>query len=141
MRSTITKIANYKPTRIVTSAQIEDIVRNRGINIPRNIIEQKFGIRERRFADSDTQASDLAVGAATKIINQVDKTTVDCLIFAAGSSDLIEPATANIVQSKLGLFCPTFDVKNACNSFVNGLQLADSLIKSGQYKKILIATG
>lgn len=141
MRSTITKIANYLPSTVVTSTQIEEIVRNQGISIPRNILEQKFGISERRYADSNTQASDLAVGAAKKILQNIDKTTVDCLIFAAGSSDLIEPATANIVQSKLKLFCPTFDVKNACNSFVNALQLADSLIKSGQYNKILIATG
>jgi 3-oxoacyl-[acyl-carrier-protein] synthase-3 len=141
MRSTITKIANYLPSTVVTSTQIEEIVRNQGINIPRNILEQKFGISERRYADSNTQASDLAVGAAKKILQNIDKTTVDCLIFAAGSSDLIEPATANIVQAKLKLFCPTFDVKNACNSFVNALQLADSLIKSGQYRKILIATG
>ena len=129
MRSTITKIANYLPSTVVTSTQIEEIVRNQGINIPRNILEQKFGISERRYADSNTQASDLAVGAAKKILQNIDKTTVDCLIFAAGSSDLIEPATANIVQAKLKLFCPTFDVKNACNSFVNALQLADSLIK------------
>jgi 3-oxoacyl-[acyl-carrier-protein] synthase-3 len=141
MRSKITHIANFLPSKIVSSAQIEEIVRSQGLNIPHKILEQKFGIAERRFADEDMQASDLAVGAAQKILQKIDKGTVDCLIFAAGSSDLIEPATSNIVQAKLNICCPTFDVKNACNSFVNALQLADSLIKAGQYSKILIASG
>lgn len=63
------------------------------------------------------------------------------MIFASASSDLIEPATANIVQEKLGLDCPAFDVKNACNSFVTALQIASSFIDSGIHKKILITSG
>ena len=60
---------------------------------------------------------------------------VDVLIFASAGQDLIEPATANIVQEKLGTACQAFDVKNACNSFLNGLQLAESLILSGAYSQ------
>lgn len=63
------------------------------------------------------------------------------MIFASASSDLIEPATGNIIQQKLGLHCPSFDVKNACNSFVTALQIASSFIDAGVYKKILITSG
>ena len=141
LRSKFSLVANYAPETIITSRELESIINKSGMYLPDNIIEQKFGVKERRFAGDDIQASDLAAGAALKILNQTDKDTIDCLIFASGSSDLIEPATANIVQSKLKLSCPAFDVKNACNSFVNALQVADSFISSGQYKKILITTG
>ena len=66
---------------------------------------------------------------------------IDLLIFAAASSDLIEPATANIVQYKLGLTCPVMDIKNACNSFVSAMQVASSFIESNYYKNILIVNG
>jgi len=141
LRAKISLIANYSPETIISSEEIETTINKIGNFLPKNIIEQKFGVKERRFARKDIQASDLAVGAALKIIKQIDKSTIDCLIFASGSSDLIEPATANIVQSKLNLTCPAFDIKNACNSFVSGLQVADSFIKSGFYKKILVVTG
>jgi acyl-CoA:acyl-CoA alkyltransferase len=66
---------------------------------------------------------------------------VDLLIYASAGQDLTEPATANIVQEKAGTCAPVFDVKNACNSFLNGLELAESLIASGAYKRILVTVG
>jgi 3-oxoacyl-[acyl-carrier-protein] synthase-3 len=100
-----------------------------------------FGVKERRYADAKTQVSDLAANAARKIVDKYGKDHFDCLIFASACSDLIEPATANIVQDKLGLNCPAFDVKNACNSFVTALQIAHAFVVSGTYKSVLIATG
>ena len=139
-RSKISFVSDYSPELVLTSKEIEDKVNKTGKFLPENIIEQKFGVRERRFAGPGSESSDLAVSAALKILEQTDKDTIDCLIFASGSSDLIEPATSNIIQSKLKLSCPCFDVKNACNSFVSGLQVADAFIVSGQYKKILAGT-
>ena len=66
---------------------------------------------------------------------------IDLLIFAAASQDLIEPATAHIVQHKLGSCAQVLDVKNACNSFLNGLQLAEALILSGGCRTALVVTG
>lgn len=141
LRSQISQIANYSPDRIVTSKEVEDMVNTHGDFLPHGVIEQKFGVKERRYAEDDAQCSDLAVGAGLKILEKVNREEVDCLLFASGGTDLIEPATCNIVQSKLKLSCPAIDVKNACNSFVCGLQIADSFIKSGLYKKVLIVTG
>ena len=141
MRSKISKIANYSPERVVTNIEVEDKVNLFGEYLPSGVLEKKFGVRERRYARDEDQCSDLAVGAGFKILESVGRNEIDCLLFASGGTDLIEPATCNIVQSKLQLSCPAIDVKNACNSFVCGLQIADSFIKSETYKKILIVTG
>ncbi len=87
------------------------------------------------------QVSDIASEAAKKIIAANKDTIIDLLIFAAASSDLIEPATANIIQAKLGLTCPVMDIKNACNSFVSAIQVASAFIESDMYSNVLIVCG
>jgi acyl-CoA:acyl-CoA alkyltransferase len=132
---------NIAGTQPVSSLEIENRVNTTKTLLPPGIIERLFGIKSRYFADAGVNCSDLAAGAARKILAQTDPDTIDCLIFASASSDLIEPATANIVQTKLGLQCPVLDVKNACNSFVSGMQVASSFIQSGMYKKVLVTNG
>jgi 3-oxoacyl-(acyl-carrier-protein) synthase III len=139
--SMISAIAGYAPERIVPNNEIEQLVNLKQELLCTGSIERLFGVKERRFAADHEQVSDLAVAAANKIIANIDPHTIDCLLFAAASSDLIEPATANIIQSKLGLSCFAFDVKNACNSFVTAFHIANAFILSQQYKKILIVTG
>jgi 3-oxoacyl-[acyl-carrier-protein] synthase-3 len=88
--------------------------------------------------------SDFAAMAGRKALDRaglkIDE--IDLLIFSSASQDLIEPATSHIVSSLLGANgVPVMDVKNACNSFLNGMQVANALIKIGQYKKVLIVSG
>ncbi|MEP6616264.1 MAG: ketoacyl-ACP synthase III [Ginsengibacter sp.] len=137
----ISDISGYAPASTVSNREIENKVNARQELLPAGSIERLFGVKQRRFAQDDEQVSDLAVAAARKILFKTDPLSIDCLLFAAASSDLIEPATANIIQSKLGLTCFAFDVKNACNSFVTAFHIANAFIVSGQYKKILIVTG
>ena len=141
-RVKISYIASFTAdTRRVSSQEIETRVNQEQPLLAAGVLERLFGIKNRYFAEAGIQCSDLAAGAARKILAQVDPASIDCLIFAAASSDLIEPATANIVQAKLGLTCPVFDVKNACNSFMTAMQVASSFIKSGEYKRVLITNG
>ena len=137
----ISSIAGYAPSRIICNAEIENRVNENQELLPAGCIERLFGVKQRRFAEKNEQVSDLAVAAANKILVNTGTASIDCLIFAAASSDLIEPATANIIQHKLNLRCPAFDVKNACNSFATALHVANAFIVSGEYKKILIVTG
>ena len=141
IKAKITHLAWYVPEKIVSSSTLENIINDHLPCLPKGIIEAKFGVTQRHFSKENEQASDLAVAAAQKILKSPGSEGVDCMIFAAGSSDMIEPATSTIAQSKLNINCPTFDVKNACNSFVNGIQVANSFVKSGAYKKILVITG
>lgn len=139
--SKITKISYYAPDRIVSNNELEKLINLERKIIAEGIIYEKFGMIERRYAAESEQASDLAVNAAKILLNNIDTNSIDCIIFAAGSSDMIEPATSSIIQSKLKLNCPAFDIKNACNSFVCGLQTANALIVSDTYKKILLVSG
>jgi 3-oxoacyl-[acyl-carrier-protein] synthase-3 len=139
--SMISAIARYAPSEIISNAEIERRVNNEQEILCPGSIERLFGVKERRFAADNEQVSDLAVAAANKILANMDGKTIDCLLFASACSDLIEPATANIIQSKLGLSCFAFDVKNACNSFVTAFHIANSFIVSNQYKRILIVNG
>jgi acyl-CoA:acyl-CoA alkyltransferase len=106
-------------------------------------VEQLTGIQARRVADEGVYCSDLAALAARQVLRETgtNPADVDLLIFAAASLDLVEPATANLVQEKIGTRCPVFDVKNACNSFLNALEIAEALILTGAYRTILIAVG
>ncbi|MET9297149.1 3-oxoacyl-[acyl-carrier-protein] synthase III C-terminal domain-containing protein [Streptomyces sp. NPDC003077] len=89
------------------------------------------------------QASDLAVAAATKALETAGYAIgdIDLLLFTACSQDLIEPATAHIVAAKLGATCPALDVKNACNSVLNGMEIASAFIEAGRYRTVLITCG
>ena len=141
-RVKISYIASFTAdARRVSSQEVEAKVNQHQTLLAPGVLERLFGVKNRYFAEAGIQCSDLAAGAARKILAQVNAETIDCLIFAAASSDLIEPATANIVQAKLGLTCPVFDVKNACNSFMTAMQVAASFIKSGEYKRVLITNG
>jgi acyl-CoA:acyl-CoA alkyltransferase len=141
MRPYISDIGVYLPEKIVSSVDLERIINKKGKLISEGSLEKLFGVRERRYAESPVQVSDMGANAARSMVDKHGAGEIDCLIFASACSDLIEPATANIVHAKLGLRCPAFDVKNACNSFVTALQVAGSFIESGVYKKILITSG
>ncbi|MEU8202065.1 ketoacyl-ACP synthase III [Streptosporangium sp. NPDC049046] len=135
MKARITGVATYLPERTVSSADVER--RIEGYTPHRGVVERLTGIRRRHVARDDQQASDLAVEAA----RELDHSDVDLLVFASASQDMIEPATAHIVAAKLGLSCPVFDVKNACNSMLNGIQIAEALILTGAHRKVLVCSG
>ncbi len=134
-------IEYYFPKNRIDNQYIENKVLFENKALEPNTLAKIFGSETRYYSDNKDDVSDLAVNAALKIFEKINKNEIDLLIFSAASSDLIEPATSNIIQSKLGLSCPTFDVKNACNSFVNAMQIASTFISGGVYKKILIVNG
>lgn len=144
MNSIIKAVWYYTPKNKFTSEEIEEKIKKNSNfhNFSNWIIEHMTWVKSRFFADENEYTSDLAIKASINTINKVkfDKDKIDLLIFASAGQDIIEPATANIVQKWLWLKCPVFDVKNACNSFMNWLEIADSFIKSGKYKNILICS-
>ncbi len=140
-KSKIADLSVYLPERVVTNQELEKRLCIPGKQIPDGILERLFGIQERRFAAPGEQVSDLATQAARPIVDRAGADSIGFLIFASASSDLIEPATGNIVQHKLGLRCPVLDVKNACNSFTTGLMTAASFIASGVSEQVLVVNG
>ncbi|GLW11161.1 3-oxoacyl-ACP synthase [Microtetraspora sp. NBRC 13810] len=135
MKARISGVAAHLPDRTLTSGEVERRIEG---HVPyTGVVERLTGIRRRHVAGDDRQASDLAVAAAA----QLDLDGIDLLIFASASQDMVEPATAHIVAAKLGLSCPVFDVKNACNSMLNGIQVAEALILAGGHRRVLVCGG
>lgn len=103
------------------------------------------GIRERRYADEDVTSSDLCLKAAEKLFedNQIDKNSIDCLIFVSQTSDYHQPATSPLLQHKLGLPTSTlcFDVNLACSGFVYGLSIAYAYASMQGVNNVLLLVG
>jgi len=140
-KASIKSVEVYLPDNVVCNEQIEGRIRYADSTIEAGVLGRLTGIKTRRFAGEDVQVSDLACEAARKVIETNQDVKIDLLIFAAASSDLIEPATANIVQIKLGLKCPVMDIKNACNSFVSAIHTASAFVEAGIYRNVLIVCG
>lgn len=136
----ISDLAVYLPDRLVSNQEIEAQVKVNGSSFPSGVLQKIFGSKDRYFADKETQVSDLAARAGEIILSRT-KEKIDFLIFAAASSDLIEPATSNIVQQKLGLHCPVMDIKNACNSVTTAIETASAYVSAEMYKNVLIVNG
>jgi 3-oxoacyl-[acyl-carrier-protein] synthase-3 len=145
VHSASTRIAGlgvYLPERTRTTAQTERDLRaaNPRLKLATGLIHRLTGVDSVHVRPEGWQTSDLAVAAAELALAE-SPGEPDLLIFASASQDLIEPATSHIVAAKLGLQCPVMDIKNACNSVINGMQVAEALIGSGQYRRVLIASG
>jgi 3-oxoacyl-[acyl-carrier-protein] synthase-3 len=112
--------------------------------IPKGSIRMMTGIDGRHYGRDEGPSSFMATNAAKMALEKAEllPEQIDTLIFASATHDIAEPATANILQCNLGTWnAHVLDVKNACNSFLNALDISNSLIQTGRSKRILIASG
>lgn len=116
--------------------------------IPEDEIEKtinSIGIIEKRFVDPDTCASDLCFYAAERLFAEmgIDKSTIDVLIFMSQTSDYKIPATAPILQHRLGLSKNTaaFDIGLACSGYVYSLSVAFAFASLPSINKVLLLDG
>ncbi len=126
----------YVPEKIITNFDLEKIV-----DTSDEWIKTRTGIEQRRQAAKDEYTSDMGVKAAEKAIKNANlkKEDIDLIITATITGDYPWPSTATIIANKLDLSdIPAFDISAACSGFIYGLKLADSLIKSGDFKHILL---
>ncbi|HEV7743167.1 MAG TPA: ketoacyl-ACP synthase III [Pseudolysinimonas sp.] len=132
----------YLPETTRSTADTEKRLRsdNPHVRLATGLIKRMTGVHTVHLRPDGWEASDLAVAAA-RIALEESPGPIDLVLFASASQDLVEPATSHIVAAKLGIDAPVMDIKNACNSVVNAMQVADALIRSGQYRRILIASG
>lgn len=126
---------SYAPNNIVTNKDIEYKVCGTSDVWTRS----KLGISERRISQSE-KTSDLAYESSARAIENADinKSQIDMIIVATSTPDRLSPSTACILAQKLDLKCPAFDINAVCTGFVYGIQLATSLINTGQHKNILL---
>lgn len=140
--SRVAGLGVFLPESTRRTAETEKRLRsgNTHLKLATGLIKRMTGVHTVHVRPDGWEASDLAV-AASRLALEESPGPIDLLLFASASQDLVEPATSHIVAAKLGLDCPVMDIKNACNSVVNAMQVADALIRSGQYRRVLIASG
>jgi len=136
LRSIVTGVGGYLPDEVVTNDDLAKFV-----DTTNEWIVERTGIRQRHRAAPDQPVSDLAVEAARKALVAAGRTAedLDLIIVATTTPDLTFPATAAIVQRKLG--APTgiaFDVQAVCSGFVYALSVADGFVARGLAKCALV---
>ncbi len=123
------------PTRVVPNSYFESLVETSD-----RWIQERTGIRERRFAGPGETTSSLSVQAATAALERagVAPESVELLIVATCTTDRPLPSTAAFVQAGMGMTCPAFDLNAACAGFVYGLSVANGQIRSGAADRVLV---
>jgi 3-oxoacyl-[acyl-carrier-protein] synthase-3 len=132
----IAGIGAYAPERVLTNHDLEQMV-----DTSDAWITTRTGIRERRIAADDEATSDLALKAARRALERSGLTPadLDLVLVATATPDMLFPATACLVQHQLGAVgAAAFDLSAACSGFIYGLSVADSFIRSGAYRTILL---
>ena len=106
---------------------------------------QNIGIEERRIAEQDVCSSDLCLRAAQQLMtdNSIDPQNIDVLLFVSQTSDYHQPATAAVLQHKLGLSKNTiaFDINLACSGYVFGLSTAYAYLQNEGINRVLLLVG
>jgi 3-oxoacyl-[acyl-carrier-protein] synthase-3 len=136
MRSVVRGTGSHLPDRVLTNAELSGMV-----DTTDEWIVQRTGIRERRIAAEGERTSDLAFAAATAALADagLEARDIDVILVATATPDYTFPATAVIVQDRLGLHSgAAFDLQAVCSGFVFGIANADALIRSGQAHRVLV---
>ncbi|MFA5354057.1 MAG: beta-ketoacyl-ACP synthase III [Thermodesulfovibrionales bacterium] len=136
LRARITGTGSYTPERVLTNHEVERIVETTD-----EWITERTGIKERRIAADNQATSDLAYEASKNALKAagIKAKELDLIIVATVTGDMPIPATACLLQHLLGAKnAAAFDLNAACSGFVYGLSVAESFIKSGTYKTILL---
>lgn len=136
VRAKISSVGTYVPERILTNADLEKMVETND-----QWILERTGIRERHMAAKGQATSDLAVEAAKDCLAKrgIDASEIDCIVVGTVTPDMLFPATACLVQAKLGATKAWgFDLSAACSAFTYSLQVGAKFIESGVHKKVLV---
>ena len=135
-RAKISALGAYVPPRLLTNADLEKLV-----DTNNDWIMDRVGIRQRHIVDKGVATSDLATEAARKALAQrgIAPADVEVIIVGTVTPDMLFPATACLVQNKLGAHGAWgMDLSAACSAFLYSLQTGAQYIASGAHKRVLV---
>jgi len=135
-RSIVRSVGAYLPAKILTNEELAKTV-----DTTDEWIVQRTGIRQRHIAAEGENTSDLAAIAGRRALESAGLTPddIDLIIVATTTPDMTFPATAAVVQQKLGMrHGAAFDIQAVCSGFVYGVATADAYLKGGLAKRVLI---
>jgi len=124
------------PDKVITNLDLEGMV-----NTSDEWIRSRTGIAERRVVSEDKSTSDLGTEACQAAIAsaRIDPEEIDLVIACTSSPDMVFPSTACMIQGKLGIpSCAAFDVMAVCTGFIYALSVADAMIRTDRYRKVLV---
>jgi 3-oxoacyl-[acyl-carrier-protein] synthase-3 len=136
IRAKITGVACYVPPRVVTNDDLAKFVDTND-----EWIRSRTGIRERHYADAGVATSHMATEAAKLLIAQknLDPAEIELIIVASVTPDMFFPATACLVQDRIGAKNAWgFDLSAACSGFAYALTVGAQFVASGAHKKVLV---
>lgn len=135
-KAVITGVGKYLPEKVLTNFDLEEIV-----DTSDEWIKQRTGIEKRHIAADDQPTSDLAFRAAQEALEDANLSgeELDLIIVATVTPDMAFPATACLIQDRLGAKdAAAFDLEAGCSGFVYGLSVGSKFIESGQYENVLV---
>jgi len=142
--SKIIGTGSYLPPRRVSNQELSAQLAEQGIETSDEWIVSRSGISARHYADADMKSSDLAVKAAQNALEMAGCSVndVDLILLATSTPDYFGgfPSTACVVQNKLGIsnHCAAVDIQAVCSGFVYALSMADSFIRTGMHRNVLV---
>ncbi|UYO01288.1 MAG: ketoacyl-ACP synthase III [Devosia sp.] len=129
-------VGSYLPARVVSNEELAKTV-----DTSDEWIQQRVGIRQRHIAAEGEFTSDLAVAAARNALSDAGLTPddIDLIIVATTTPDYTFPSAATLVQNKLGMRHGfAFDIQAVCSGFVYAVTTADSYIKNGLARRVVV---
>jgi 3-oxoacyl-[acyl-carrier-protein] synthase III len=132
----ITAVAGYIPPRVVTNADLEKLMETND-----EWIRTRTGIRERHYADPGIATSHLGTEAAKKLLaaKGIAPDEIEMIVLATVTPDMLFPATACLIQDRLGAKKAWgFDLSAACSGFAYALTVGAQFVASGAHKKVLV---
>jgi len=136
IRARIIGTGAYLPERRLTNQELE-----RTVDTSDRWIVERTGIRERRIAAPEEATSDLAAAAGRQALSAsgVAASSLELIIVATATPDMLFPSTACLVQERLGAKQAfAFDLSAACTGFLYALAVADQYIRAGTYRTVLV---
>lgn len=135
MYSRIIGTGSYLPQKILTNKDLESLV-----DTTDEWIVERTGIKQRHIAADNESTSSMAINASIDAIKSsgLSEKDIDLVIVATTTPDQIFPSTACIVQNKLNIIAPAFDIQAACTGFIYAMSVADNYIRNGMSKNTLI---
>jgi len=132
----ISGVAAYVPSGVLTNADLEKMVATND-----EWIRTRTGIRERHIAERGVATSHLATEAAKQLLDQTktDPAEIELIIVASVTPDMMFPATACLVQDRIGAKKAWgFDLSAACSGFAYALTVGAQFVGSGAHKKVMV---
>jgi 3-oxoacyl-[acyl-carrier-protein] synthase III len=136
VRAKISALGTYTPPRLLTNADLEKMVETSD-----EWIRERTGIRQRHIVEKGVATSELAVQAACRALNErgMQPSELEAIFLGTVTPDMLFPATACVVQDKLGAKGAWgYDISAACSGFVYALQTGVKFVESGAHKRVLV---